>query len=286
MMKSISLRVLPPAVLLVVFGCNSNSSTPTPCGTDNVATTTADRVYATNVEAGLYFASVDPVPFGLFTFTSLELAAATPQATTAASAVVKAASTNFPNGCSTATASQNVVTFRLNNCSGPLGITNLSGVVTATINLTGNGVVEAQLAGTNITSNGANFVLNTSSVTALNSGGQKLLTATSMTTGTGPDGNSIAHGGTYTMLWPTSANQCATINGTFTGVTPADAAPDAGGPTTTISNYVACTGQCATSGTTTTTAEGQSVTLTYNGTSTAQCTASNGQNAGVAIQCP
>jgi hypothetical protein len=281
-MKSIS---LPLAALVVGVACNDNSSTPSPCGPDNVATTTADRVYATNVESGLYFASVDPVPFGLFTFTSLDVASATPQATTAATAVVKAASTNFPNGCSTATAAQNVVTFKLNNCSGPLGITNLSGVVTATINLTGNGEVQTQLSGTNITSNGSSFVLNSSSVTTLNAGGQKVLTATSTSTGTGPDGNGIGHGGTYTMVWPTSTNQCATINGTFAGAILVDAAPDAGGTTTTITNYVACTGQCAPSGSSTTTAEGQTVILSFNGTTTAQCTASNGQNAGVAIQC-
>ena len=293
-MKAMACCALVSLGLISAAGCNTSTSSPAfPCvnGQGNAATTTADWVYATNVEAGLYFAAVDPVVPALFTFARVQ-ATATPQASNAATAVAQAASANFPNGCATATANQNVVTFNLNSCSGPLGIANLTGIVTATINAIGNGQVQTILTGTNLTSTGVTTLnLNTSATTTVSANGQKTLTATSMSTGRGPAGNSIAHGGTYTVAWPTSPN-CATINATFVG-TDADAstldaavAAEAGVTTTTITNYVTCTGMCAQSGTSTTALDGQSVTLTFNGSNTAQCSASNGQAASISIRCP
>ena len=317
-MKASAYCALVSLGMMSAGGCNTSTTSPLlPCvnGTGNAATTTADWVYTTNVEAGLYFAAVDPVVPALFTFAQGQ-AAVTSQASAAATAVAQAAGTNFPNGCATATASQNVVTFNLNNCTGPLGISNLKGTVTATINATGNGQVQTQLAGTNVTSNNAILNLNTSGTTTVGANGLKTLTATSMTTGTGPAGNSIAHGGTYTVVWPTSPN-CATINASFVGAG-ADAstldastldastldastldastldastldaavADAAGVTTTTITNYVTCTGMCAQSGTSTTAAGDQSVTLTFNGSNTAQCSASNGQSGTLSIKCP
>jgi hypothetical protein len=266
---------------LLLPGAACSTGTPLPCGPGNAATTTADWVYATNTEAGLYFAAVDPIPLSLYTFSAPPTAAAT--SILATNAVVAAAGNNFPNHCASASANQNVVTFDLANCSGPLGITSLSGVVVETLTVTGNGQIQAQLTGNNLAAKGATFDLNTSGSVTVAGNGQKTLTATSMSTGTGPGGNSIARSGTYTVLWPTGTG-CATINAGFSG----SSSLDAGSMSTTISNYVACTGECAQSGTSATTASGQSVTLTltYNGSTSALCNASNGQIASVALTCP
>jgi hypothetical protein len=293
-MRPLSFCIFPVAVVLAA-ACNSNNGTSQPaCGPDNAATTTADWVYATNVEAGLYFAAVDPVGSGFFTFASIE-AVSTPQASMAATAVAQAAGTNFPNGCATATANQNAVTFNLNNCSGPLGITNLTGTVTATLNATGNGQLLTQLTGTNVTTNGATLDLNTSGVATVDANGQKTLNATSMSTGTGPNGNSIAHAGSYTVVWPTSPG-CATINAAFVGglasaleagaLDASSLAEASGVTTTTVTDYVACNNMCPQSGTSTTNLDGQAVTLTFNGSTTAECTSTTGQSAGLSIKCP
>jgi hypothetical protein len=282
-----SLCALAPLGLVFSFiwtnGCtNNNTAAPVACGPDSFATTTADLVFVTNLEAGLYFATVDPIPASLFTFVKAP-AASTPQAVAAANAVVGAAGNNFGNGCAKASANQNVVTFTFTNCSGPFDITNMSGTVTATLTATGDGTIQAQLVGNSITSDSGTFNLNTTGTATVAANGQKTVVATSMTTGNGPNGNSIVRGGSYTVLWPTGTN-CATINANFTGTN--KAAVPSGGATTTIMNYVTCRNQCAQSGTSTTSASGQVVTLTYSGTSFAQCNASNGQSASVQLQCP
>ncbi len=266
---------------LLLPGVACSTGTPLPCGPGNAATTTADWVYATNYEAGLYFAAVDPVPLALYTFSATPTAGATSQSILAANAVVAAVGNNFPNHCASASANQNVVTLDLVNCSGPLGITSLGGAIVETLTVTGNGQIQAQLTGNNLAANGAPFHLNTSGAVTVAGNGQKTLTATSMSTGTGPGGTSIARSGTYTVLWPTGTG-CATINAAFSG----SSSLDAGVMSTTISNYVACTGECAQSGSSTTTASGQSITLTFNGSTSALCNASNGQIASVALTCP
>ena len=127
-MRFSSLLVSLPIGIAALASCTSNSTTPAvACGPDDVATTTSDVVLATNYESSFYFAGGDPIPVGLFTFDGVTGAVVAPQATMAASAVAAAVGNNFPNGCATATANQNVVTFNLNNCSGPLGLRSASG---------------------------------------------------------------------------------------------------------------------------------------------------------------
>jgi hypothetical protein len=279
-------RSLAAGALVAILACDSANGAPT-CGAGNIATTSLDWVYAANLEAGLYFAAIDP---SIFTFAGT--VDATPQATIATTAVAQAVGMNFPGGCAIAIADENAVTFNFNDCSGPLGITNLSGIVVATINTTGDGQVQTQLTGTHITSNGAIFDLNTSGIATVTANGQKTLTATSMSTGKGPNGNSIAHSGSFTVVWPTSPS-CATIDAAFFGGLPAASTTDvssldvtdaAGVTTTTIHDYVACTGTCPQSGTTTSSLNGQSVTLTFTGFNTAECTAPNGQG-GLPLKC-
>jgi hypothetical protein len=281
-----SWRALAPLALILTFtcadACTNNNITPVVCGPDSFATSTADLVFVTNYEAGLYFAAVDPVPVSLFAFGVAGAAATTPQAVTAANAVAMSVGNNFPNGCATATTNQNVVTFHFANCSGPFDITNLTGTVVATLTTPGNGTIQAQLTGNNLATNGATINMSTSGTATVSGSGQKTVVATSMSTGTGPNGNSLVHGGSYTVVWPTGTN-CGTINASLTG-TNMDVVTS--GANTTIMNYVTCNGMCPQSGTSTTTANGQSVTLTFTGTSTAVCSASNGQTAGVLLRCP
>jgi hypothetical protein len=285
LMSCKSLRALAPLGLVFSLtwnGCTNNNTTPAACGPDSFSTTTADLVFVTNLEAGLYFAAVDPIPVSLFTFGVAATAVVTPQTVTAANAVALAVGNNFPNGCAKASANQNVVTFTFDNCSGPFDITRLSGTVVATLTVSGDGTIRTQLAGNGITSNGAILEVNTSGTATVSANGQKTLVATSMTSGNGPNGNSVAHGGSYTVVWPTGTN-CATINGAFSNTNTASVPS---GASTTITNYVTCNGMCAQSGAGTTTANGQLVNLSFNGTSFAACSASNGQTAAIELQCP
>jgi hypothetical protein len=270
----------PASAAIALLGACSTSTTASPvvaCGPDNVATTNWDVVAVNDYEASWYYASVDAIPVAFYDGGLLDAGAAAPSSTAAASAVAAAVGTYFPNGCATASASGNVVTFMLHNCTGPLDLIAATGTVTATLTL-GVGMVGVQLAGNNISANGATINLSTSG-TLIASNGQKTLTSNTSTTGTGPNGNSASHSGMYMIVW-TPGSGCATINGTLNG------AGSGGNVTSTqITNYVTCANKCPQSGTSVSSFNGGSVTLTFNGTSSAQCAASNGTSATVPLRC-
>jgi hypothetical protein len=252
------------------------------CGPDNVATTTYDVATVTNFEAGFYWAAADPIATGLYTFDVIRDAPqATSQAVSAASAAAAAVGSYYSSGCATASANQNVVTYTLDNCSGPLALISTSGTFTATFTATGNGSIQIALAGTNINADGGVLMLQTSASVTLNASGQRTLSASSQTTGTGPDGNSINHTGTYTLVWPTGAG-CGTLNATLSNVGSGIYA----GTTTTITNYVVCRETCPQSGTVKSSFNGGNVTLTYNGSNSASCTSSLGTASFVPLNCP
>jgi hypothetical protein len=115
---------------MAVAACTSTTtSAVVACGPDNVATTNADVVAAANAEAAWYYASLDPIVFGGAIVADVPVAADPDGGITldagfglpdggfsaasaaAASAVAAAAGNYFQNGCATATASGNVVTF-------------------------------------------------------------------------------------------------------------------------------------------------------------------------------
>jgi hypothetical protein len=274
------------AAVALLGACSTTTASPVvACGPDNVATTNWDVVAVNDYEAAWYYASVDAIPLGFYDppadgsnlDAGLLDGGGAAASTAAASAVAAAVGMYFPNGCATASASGNVVTFQLNNCTGPLDLLAASGTVTATLNV-GSGMVGIQLAGNNVSANGATINLMTSG-TLTASNGQKTLTSNTSTTGTGPNGNSAAHSGMYTIVW-TPGSGCATINGTLNG------AGSGGNVTSTqIMNYVTCANKCPQSGTSVSSFNGGTVTLTFNGTSSAQCNASNGTSASVPIRC-
>jgi hypothetical protein len=283
-------------VATVVISCTSSTTPDVACGPDHVATTNWDVVATTNDEAAYFWAAADPIPASAYgsgvvatavVVQESPIGADTQQAAMAASAVAAAVGNYFPNGCATATADQNIVTFTLANCTGPLGLSASSGTITATIT-TGNNQVQVQLAGNGISANGATINLSTMGTISLGANGQKTLQGNSQSTGAGPYGNSFSHLGAYTLVWPTSSG-CGTINAQFSGVG-SGAYSGAGtgtyyGTTTRITNYVACAGKCPQSGTTTSAFTGQTVTLTFNGSSNAQCTSSTGDSATIPLHC-
>jgi hypothetical protein len=291
-MRRIAVLLAPVLGSAAIAACTSTTSSPVvACGPDNVAVMNWDVVAVTNYEAAWYYGSLDAIPVGFYAVTLADLggaahpdagSAATPTVggTAAASAVAAAVGRYFPGGCATATASGNVVTFMLHNCSGPLGLVGSTGTITATLTPV-NRTIQIQLAGNNISANGATLNLATSATLAVGANGQKLLQASSQSTGTGPGGNSLTHMGTYSLVWPTGAG-CATINGTMSGF----GTGQYGGTTSQITNLVVCTNKCPQSGTAKSSFNGGTTTLTFNGSMSAQCSASNGTSGSVPLNCP
>jgi hypothetical protein len=289
-MKKTYLFLAPMVGSVALVACTSTTASPVvACGPDDVAVTNAEVVAATNYEAAWYYGALDPVPLGFYAVADVSVGTdadpadagvIAPASTTAATAVAAAVGHYFPNGCATATASGNVVTFKLNDCSGPLGLVGSTGTITATLNIVSNSV-QIQLAGTNISANGATVNLATSGTLTATAGGQKTLNANSQTSGTGPGGNNIMHTGMYSLVWPTGTG-CATLNGSLSGI----GSGTYSGTSTKITNYVTCTNKCPQSGTTVSSFNGGSVTLSFNGSTDAQCTSSIGTSASIPLNCP
>jgi hypothetical protein len=297
--KAIALAFASAALGSGVLGActTTTSSLAVACGPDDVATTNWDAVAATNYESAWYYAAIDPIPFGdapgAFPVANdadpsivdpsrtdpPDAMAATPSAS-AARAVAAAVGRYFPNGCATASAGGNVVTFELNDCSGPLGLVGSTGTIKATMTVV-DGTAQIALAGNGVVTNGATVNLATSGTVSVGAGGQKTLQASSQSNGTGADGASIAHTGIYELTWPTGAG-CATLSGTLSGL----GAGAYAGTSTVVSDYVACTNMCPQYGIATSSFSGGSLTLIFNGTSTAQCSASNATYGPIPLNCP
>ncbi len=342
---------------VAIVACSS--STVTAPADQPAAQTASDVTVATNYEASLVWAAADPVPTALFAATAEPSAEISPGAS-AATASAGAVNQEFsPSGCATATANANVATFTLNNCAGPGGLTGASGTFTATFAPSVQGL-EIQLAGTNITANGANIgVASVGFLAVASDMVTKTFQANTASGGTGPFGNAVSRIGSYTLSWQ-SGTSCGTINGTFTdssldagldsgtgsvlyggpdsgsdagadgslastldgGLDASpdssvyvtangglDASPDSsvyvtanggfdagsdggseagtdgGVATTSLNNFVSCSGQCPKSGTTTRTFNGGSVLITYNGSSNPPWAGSNGNTGTVGLHC-
>src|SRR5690606_22492615 len=100
----------------------------------------------------------------------------------AATAAADAAGTFFsPSDCVTALAEQGVVTYSLDNCSGPYGLTGLNGQAVVTYSLAGS-VLTANLTSTALSVNDGTMTLN-ASATLDTSGPRKSMTVQTSTVG-------------------------------------------------------------------------------------------------------
>ena len=91
----------------------------------------------------------------------------------------------------------------------------------------------------------------------------------------------MTRAGSYTLSWQGGGSGCAAIDGTLTGVgTRSNTASIA------IAGHERCRGQCPQMGTVTSTFPGGSLSLTYNGSSMAQCTSSAGGAQTFVLPCP
>jgi hypothetical protein len=166
----------------------------------------------------------------------------------------------------------------MNDCSGPLGLSHATGTVTAKILVMAGGGVLVQLTGDNVSANGGTFTLNTAGSVLLSADGSRTVRATSMSNGTGASGSSLDHSGMFSVVWGKGSG-CGTINANFSGVGPYGAGE-------VVVDYMACAGQCPSSGTSTTAGGGDTITLSYVGKPYALCMASDGTSAGLPLACP
>ncbi len=223
------------------------------------------------------YAFVDPIDDIAFA-TSDETAQQIPPTTSDLAAMSAAGLRNYfsPSGCVTATSAAAVVNVNLNNCTGPLGMRNVSGNFQTTF-ARAQGGITMNVKATNVTINDrtAQWELNG---TATRSGNNWSLGVTSNGTLTGANALAIGRNAQATINWVKGSGCVAvdgqdtlTVNGaTFNGR---------------LSGYQRCTGACPTAGTLFMDGPNQDVTLTFNGSSTPPISSTTGASSTLQLNC-
>jgi hypothetical protein len=197
----------------------------------------------------------------------------------AANAAANAPNLIQPAGCATATASGNVMTITVNGCDGPMNLKGMSGTVQMTFMTTTTPpsltLTSQDLRG----SDGTEVNLN-STATYTVSDTQVALTTESSTSIKTAQGATITRQPSPITLIFTQGSQCFTTNGQdnftingnqWSGV---------------VSDFTRCQGQCPQSGTfTLTPPNGDTVTITYDGSTNAQITRKSGRSLTVSLMC-
>ena len=240
-------------------------------GNTDSAESAVDSSDSVSSEGDLVAANVDGASTtGLTALTSDQLALA----------IVANIHAKWPNACAQVTANGSDITVVYNDCSGPRGLVHVTGTLDLAISLSATGAVEIHATGTGVEVNNATLDIDADAIYTI-SGSTRSLAVTSKGTGTGPRGNEIDHEGNYTLTWDPSTT-CGSIAGHWqTDFTSANASAER-------SNDISlskCVGACPTGTLTHHYVLGASVTVTFDGTSTAKWTTSGGLSGSVALAC-
>lgn len=194
---------------------------------DSEALAAIDSMDMTNLEAAFMILVTDGLDIG-------------GDAAAWASAAAENAQRLEPDGCATAGAAAGVVTFDLNDCSGPYGLSTMSGTAVVTFNLNAEGEIHADLSATGLTANGIAFEAITVRSVYDNPGnaGAQTLDINTQSTGTPDGGGRIVRNGDYTVSF-NSGTDCYEIQGNWS-TTPGTS----GVYTTVVNNYDRCGEGC------------------------------------------
>ncbi|HEX4460277.1 MAG TPA: hypothetical protein VIA18_20000 [Polyangia bacterium] len=246
----------------LLLGCGGAAN-----GTDvGNASAALDSSDATSTESALYITTTD----------GTEAATSDNEAATMASAGVQ--TWYQPASCVVSAAVGNVVTYTLTNCTGPWGLTHVSGVATVTYTVQVDGV-HAAIAASALSVNGATLSFDSQAVYSV-SGSDKQLTVTSDGSGTGARGNGITRKGDYTASWNTST-ECATLDGSWSTTVGAAVW------STTVAGYARCKSACPTAGTMTYTGglSHETLTVSFDGGADATWSSTRGGSGTVVLFC-
>ncbi len=183
-----------------------------------------------------------------------------------------------PAGCVTATQLNNVVTYKLSDCTGPYGLVHVTGSVTVTYTADAAGI-HADAVANGLLVNGATMSLDSHADYTVNGTAKTLVVATTGS-GTGALGNAITRNGSYTLTWD-DASMCGTLDGAWSTMIGANTW------STGIAGYAQCKYHCPSAGTLTHTGglSKVTVTVTFDGTAVATWATSRGQSGTIALLC-
>jgi hypothetical protein len=196
----------------------------------------------------------------------------------AAAAAAAAVGRYYPNNCATAVANGPTVTYTLNSCRGPLGVSNLSGTYTVTYTSQANGV-QVTTNSTNLTLNGAPVKLNSTAFYTQN-GAARSLSVNNQSQLAGAGGNTVTQNQTGTLAW-NQGDTCATQNSNSTTTVNGQQIIE------TEASVLLCTAQCPQSGTVTVAANnGTTGAVHFNGTANPPFVTTGSTAGAVTLTCP
>lgn len=182
-----------------------------------------------------------------------------------------------PASCASAQASGATVTYTLSRCSGPYGLFDLTGQVTASFSIQTD-ALQASLTSTGLRINGAMVEFQATALYSM-SNGSRSLSLNSTSSGAGARGSQFRRVGEYTASWD---GTCLDLDGVWT--------TSAFGRTwnTTVADFRHCTGRCPEEGGTVTLSGdvlGGPITLRYDGDNSARWTNANGRSGVLLVAC-
>jgi hypothetical protein len=213
-------------------------------------------------------------PYGVYYFSAPPTAQVI-DLNAAAKAIADRAGTYYtPAGCAVATASGSTVSYTFNNCEGAFGLRSVSGAMMLELSES-NGQLAFSATSTDLTVDGHPYTLDLNG-TATRAGTQRSVTMRSQSRSPGQVDTRDEQ---VTMTWEQGSG-CVTMNGQG-GSTRGDKVT-----TSTVTNYQRCTNQCPTAGKVTVDGEDGVFTTEFNGTSTVEVTAPDGDKRKYDLQCP
>jgi hypothetical protein len=262
-MQKLSSLVLLGSSLLMVGACAGNKSDDM-----DSAASAIDSSDSTEAEGNVMMGAVDGADAsGLTALTGAQVA------------VRIAANVSLrwnPSGCATVTRNDALVSIAFNDCTGPRGLVHVTGTLDLAVSVSLAGAIVVHATSTGLQVNRAELVVDATATYSVSGTGHTLEVET-MGSGTGPRGNEIEHEGSYTVTWDPSS-MCRTITGHWqTEIGGRERSNDvslercaSGCPTGTITHHFLA---------------GASLTVTFDGTATAQWSASTGATGTTQLSC-
>jgi len=181
-----------------------------------------------------------------------------------------------PSGCATVTQHDALVSITYNDCTGPRGLVHVTGTLDLAISISTTGAITVHGTSPSLQVNRADLVIDATATYTTSGTGHSLVVETSGA-GTGPRGNPVDHDGNYTITWDPST-LCRSISGHWqTELGARERSNDVslqrcgtGCPTGTITHHFTA---------------GASLTITFDGTATAQWSSSLGATGTTQLSC-
>jgi len=180
----------------------------------------------------------------------------------------------WPAACRTIEQNGNAITVTYNDCTGPRGLLHVSGQLVLTTQVKTDGSISVHGSSGDLTVNDAHLQVD---VDALYTRVGNTHTVDVVTTGSavGPRGADLEHVGDYTVTID-GDTQCRSLVGSW--ATEAELADGRTASRSTTADVTRCAAGCPTGTVTRTFRNGVTITITFDGTPTAQWSTSNGRS--------